>query len=53
LAVNGKLDTARSEMRRLAGAAIAAPRAYSSIVVSIGLALRAISGLLGLTSRRP
>src|SRR5947207_2744943 len=44
-----KIDAARTEMRRLAGAAIVGTRAYQQRVVEIGLALLAIAGLLGLT----
>ena len=44
-----KIDTARSEMRRLAGAAIVGTRAYQQRVVAIGVALLAIAALLGLT----
>src|SRR5437764_243943 len=44
-----KIDAARSEMRRLAGAAIIGTRAYQRHVVQIGLALLAIAALLGIT----
>ena len=44
-----KMDSARSEMRRLSGAAIAGTRAYQQRVVEIGLALLAIAVLLGIT----
>jgi class 3 adenylate cyclase len=44
-----KIDAARSEMRRLAGAAIVGTRAYQRHVVQIGLALLAIAALLGIT----
>src|SRR6266403_3370030 len=44
-----KIDAARSEMRRLAGAAIVGTRAYQKRVVEIGLALLAIAGTLGIT----
>ena len=43
-----KVDAARSEMRRLAGAAIVGTRAYQRHVVQIGLALLAIAALLGI-----
>src|SRR3954468_23747834 len=43
-----KIDAARSEMRRLAGAAIVGTRAYQRHVVQIGLALLAIAILLGI-----
>jgi adenylate cyclase len=43
-----KIDGARSEMRRLAGAAIVGTRAYQRHVVQIGLALLAIAALLGI-----
>src|SRR5438270_5526337 len=43
-----KIDAARSEMRRLAGAAIVVTRAYQRHVVQIGLALLAIAALLGI-----
>jgi class 3 adenylate cyclase len=44
-----KIDAGRSEMRRLAGAAIVGTRAYQRHVVQIGLALLAIAALLGIT----
>ena len=44
-----KIDAARSEMRRLAGAAIVGTRAYQHHVVQIGVALLAIAALLGIT----
>jgi len=44
-----KIDAARSEMRRLAGAAIVGTRAYQKRVVEIGLMLLAIAGMLGAT----
>ena len=44
-----KIDAARSEMRRLAGAAIVGTRAYQRRVVAISVALLAIAALLGLT----
>jgi class 3 adenylate cyclase len=43
-----KIDAARGEMRRLAGAAIVGTRAYQRHVVQIGLALVAIAVLLGI-----
>jgi class 3 adenylate cyclase len=43
-----KIEAARSEMRRLAGAAIVGTRAYQRHVVQIGLALLAIAALLGI-----
>ena len=43
-----KIDAARSEMQRLAGAAVVGTRAYQRHVVQIGLALLAIAALLGL-----
>lgn len=43
-----KVDAARSEMRRLAGAAIVGTRAYQRHVVEIGLVLLAIAVLLGM-----
>jgi class 3 adenylate cyclase len=46
---DGKIDAARSEMRRLAGAAIIGTRAYQRRVVEIGLVLLAIAVLLGVT----
>jgi class 3 adenylate cyclase len=44
-----KIDAARNDMRRLAGAAIVGTRAYQRRVVEISSALLAIAGLLGLT----
>jgi len=44
-----KIDAARNEMRRLAGAAVIGTRAYQRRVVTIGVALVAIAALLGLT----
>jgi adenylate cyclase len=44
-----KIDAARSEMRRLAGAAIVGTRAYQQRVVAIGIALLAIAAALGIT----
>jgi class 3 adenylate cyclase len=44
-----KIDAARNEMRRLAGAAVIGTRAYQRRVVTIGVALLAIATLLGLT----
>ena len=44
-----KIDAARGEMRRLAGAAIVGTRAYQRHVVGVGLALLAIAVLLGIT----
>jgi class 3 adenylate cyclase len=44
-----KIDLARSEMRRLAGAAIVGTRAYQQRVVAIGVALLAIAAALGIT----
>jgi adenylate cyclase len=44
-----RIDAARSEMRRLVGAAIAGTRAYQQHTVEIGLALLAIAVLLGMT----
>src|SRR5580704_3442325 len=44
-----KIDAARNEMRRLAGAAVIGTRAYQRRVVTIGVALLAIAALLGLT----
>jgi len=44
-----KIDAARSEMRRLAGAAIVGTRAYQQHVIEISLALLVIAALLGLT----
>jgi class 3 adenylate cyclase len=46
---DGKIDAARNEMRRLAGAAIVGTRAYQQHVVQIGLVLLAIAVLLGIT----
>jgi class 3 adenylate cyclase len=43
-----KIDTARSDMRRLAGAAIVGTRAYQRRVVAIGVALLAIAAALGI-----
>jgi adenylate cyclase len=44
-----KIDLARIEMRRLAGAAIVGTRAYQRRVVAIGVALLVIAALLGTT----
>src|SRR6516164_4639302 len=44
-----RIDAARNEMRRLAGAAIVGTRAYQRRVVTIGVALLALAALLGLT----
>jgi adenylate cyclase len=44
-----KMDTARSEMRRLASAAIVGTRDYQRRVVAIGIALLAIAAALGIT----
>ena len=44
-----KVDAVRSEMRQLAGAAIAGTRAYQRHAVVIGLVLLAIAVLLGMT----
>ena len=44
-----KIDAARSEMRRLAGAAIVGTRAYQRHIVEIGLAPLAIAVMLGIT----
>jgi class 3 adenylate cyclase len=44
-----KIDSMRSEMRRLASAAIVGTRAYQRRVVQIGLALLGIAALLGIT----
>ena len=44
-----KIDVARSEMRRLAGAAIVGTRAYQRRVVEIGVGLLAIAAALGIT----
>ena len=46
---NRKVDAARSEMRRLAGAAIKGTRAYQRHAVAIGLVLLGIAVLLGMT----
>src|SRR6202040_2761560 len=46
---DSKIEAARSEMRRLAGAAIVGTRAYQRHVVQIGLVLLAIAALLGVT----
>ncbi len=43
-----KIDAARSDMRRLASAAIVGTRAYQHRVVAIGVALLAIAGALGI-----
>ena len=43
-----KIDAARNEMRRLAGAAIVGTRAYLRRVVAIGIAVLAIAAVLGL-----
>jgi adenylate cyclase len=43
-----KIDAARSEMRRLAGAAIVGTRDYQRRVVAIGVALLALAAALGL-----
>jgi class 3 adenylate cyclase len=43
-----RIDAARGEMRRLAGAAIVGTRAYQQKVVEISLALLVIAALLGL-----
>jgi class 3 adenylate cyclase len=43
-----KIDAARSEMRRLAGAAIVGTRAYQRRVVAIGIALLALAAALGI-----
>src|SRR5215472_2460595 len=45
-----KTETARREMRRLAGAAIVGTRAYQQRVVAIGIALLAIAAALGITA---
>ena len=47
--VDRKIDAARREMRRLAGAAIVGTRAYQRRVVDISIALMAIASALGLT----
>src|SRR3984893_6166851 len=44
-----KIDAARNEMRRLAGAAVIGTRAHQRRGVTIGVALLAIAALLGLT----
>jgi class 3 adenylate cyclase len=44
-----KIDADRSEMRRLAGAAIVGTRAYQRRVVAIGVALLTIAAALGIT----
>jgi class 3 adenylate cyclase len=44
-----RIEAARSEMRRLAGAAIVGTREYQQKVVKISLALLVIAALLGLT----
>jgi adenylate cyclase len=44
-----KIDAVRTEMRRLAGAAIVGTRAYQQRVVQIGLVLLAIAAMLGIT----
>jgi adenylate cyclase len=44
-----KTDAARSEMQRIASAAIVGTRAYQRRVVAIGVALLAIAALLGIT----
>jgi class 3 adenylate cyclase len=44
-----RIEAARGEMRRLAGAAITGTRVYQQRVVGIGLALLAIAVMLGLT----
>jgi len=44
-----KIDAARGEMRRLAGAAIVGTRAYQQRVVAIGVALLVIAAMLGVT----
>ena len=46
---DGRIEAARTEMRRLAGAAIVGTRAYQHHVVEISLALLVIAALLGLT----
>ncbi len=45
---DSKIEAARSEMRRLAGAAIVGTRAYQQGVVKLSLALLVIAGLLGI-----
>lgn len=47
--IDGKINAARGEMRRLAGAAIVGTRAYQQHVVEISIALLVIAALLGLT----
>jgi class 3 adenylate cyclase len=47
--IDGKIEAARSEMRRLAGAAIVGTRAYQQHVVETSLALLVIAALLGIT----
>jgi adenylate cyclase len=44
-----RIDAARNEMRRLAGAAIVGTRDYQQRVVTIGVVLLAIAALLGIT----
>jgi class 3 adenylate cyclase len=44
-----RIDAARNEMRRLAGAAIVGTRDYQRRVVAIGIALLAIAAALGIT----
>ncbi|HEY1300543.1 MAG TPA: adenylate/guanylate cyclase domain-containing protein [Stellaceae bacterium] len=44
-----RIDAARNQMRRLAGAAITGTRAYQRRVVEIGVVLLAIAAALGLT----
>ena len=44
-----KIDVARTEMRRLASAAIVGTKAYQQRVVSVGVALLAIAAALGVT----
>jgi adenylate cyclase len=44
---DSKIEAARSEMRRLAGAAIVGTRAYQQRVVELSLALLVIAGVLG------
>ena len=44
-----KIDAARSEMRRLASAAIVGTRAYQQRVIAIGVALLVIAAALGIT----
>jgi adenylate cyclase len=45
---DSKIEAARSEMRRLAGAAIVGTRAYQQRVVKLSLALLVIAGVLGI-----